>query len=68
MVKQENKKGLFSKLAFWSGDTEAESKQYQIKLTEDGPDTRTTVLDAEGNPETSATAVRILNLLYEKLK
>ena len=67
-LKEEKKKGLLSKLAFWSGDKEAETKQYQIKLVEDGADTRTSVLNSAGEPETSSTALRILNLLHEKLK
>lgn len=60
-------KGILSGLAFWSDDDEG-AKQYQIKLSDDGADTRAVVLDAEGQPETSVTGVRILTLLYEELK
>ncbi|WP_455234352.1 outer membrane protein assembly factor BamC [Thiogranum longum] len=60
-------KGVLSKMAFWSKDDE-KVEHYQIKLTDDGADTRAVVLDAEGNPETSVTAVRILTLLYEELR
>ena len=68
LVKAENRKGLFSRLAFWSKNDSSENDQYQISLTADGPETRVTVLDADGKPEMSPTAVRILNLLYEKLR
>ncbi len=68
LVKAENKKGLFSRLAFWSKDDSRENDQYQISLAADGSETRVTVLDADGKPEMSSTAVRILNLLYEKLR
>lgn len=64
---QTEKKGLLSKL-FSASDKDKEAKQYQIKLTGDGEDTRTNVLNATGEPEQSSTALRILNLLYEKLK
>ena len=64
--RSEDKKGLFSKLFRSDGDKEV--RQYQIRLTEDGADTRTSILNAEGEPEQSSTALRILNLLYEKLK
>ena len=60
-------KGLLSKLAFWSDDDQ-QVDHYQIKLNDDGADTRVTVLDAEGEPEVSATAVRILNVLFDELK
>ena len=65
--KSKNKKGLLSRL-FSSNDEASATRQYQIKLTEDGADTRTNILNAEGESEQSTTALRILNLLYEKLK
>jgi len=61
------KKGFLSGLAFWSDDDEG-AKRYQIKLSDDGADTRAVVLNADGQPETSVTGVRILTLLYEELK
>jgi outer membrane protein assembly factor BamC len=62
------KKGVLSKLAFWSGDEEEQAATYQIKLSEDGADTRVVVLNAAGEAETSVTAVRILTLLHEELR
>jgi len=61
------KKGVLSKLAFWSDD-EKDVATYQIKLHDDGADTRVVVLNEKGEPETSVTAVRILTLLYEELR
>ena len=66
-LKDQKDSGLLSKLAFWSSDEE-QVGHYQIKLSDDGADTRVVVLDEQGNPETSITAVRILNLLYDELK
>ena len=61
------KKGLLSKLAFWSGK-EDKVERYQIRLIDEGPDTRVRVLGEDGEPEKSATAARILTLLYEQLR
>ena len=66
-LKTEKSGGFLSKLAFWSDD-EQKVAHYQIKLSDDGADTRVVVLDAQGQPETSVTAVRILNVLYDELK
>ena len=63
-----DKKGVLSKLAFWSDDDEEQVATYQIKLSDDGANTRVVVLNAAGEPETSVTAVRILTLLYEELR
>jgi len=60
-------RGLLSKLAFWSSNEE-QVENYQIKLSDDGADTRIVVLNEVGDPEQSITAVRILNLLYDELK
>jgi outer membrane protein assembly factor BamC len=61
-------KGFLSKLAFWSSDDDQKVDHYQIKLSDDGTDTRVVVLNKDGKPEVSATAVRILNVLYDDLK
>jgi outer membrane protein assembly factor BamC len=62
------KKGVLSKLAFWSSSDDEKVVTYQIKLTDEGADTRVVVLDAAGKPELSVTAVRILTLLHEELR
>jgi outer membrane protein assembly factor BamC len=67
-LKGQKDKGLLSKLAFWSSDDEQKVQHYQIKLSDDGTDTRVVVLNEAGDPEASVTGVRILTLLYEELK
>ncbi len=64
----ENKQGVLSKLAFWSKEDKTQAKEHQIKLEGDGADTHVTILDADGKPEYSETAVRILTMLQEQLK
>ena len=64
-LKGPNKKGLFS--GWWGGDEE-KAEIYQIKLNDDGADTRVVVMNEAGEPETSVTGVRILTLLYEQLR
>ena len=66
-LKSQNQGGFLSKLAFWS-DKEQKAEHYQIKLSDDGADTRVVVLDKDGKPEKSVTAVHILNVLYDELK
>jgi len=42
---------------------------YQIKLTDDGADTRVMVLNEQGDSDASSvTPVHILKLLYEELR
>jgi outer membrane protein assembly factor BamC len=67
-LKGQKDKGLLSKLAFWSSDDESEVQHLQLKLTDDGADTRVVVLNSEGEHEASVTAVRILKLLFKELK
>ena len=67
-LKGQEDRGLLSKLAFWSSKKDREVQHLQIKLTDDGADTRVVVLDSEGEPEESVTAVRILTLLFNELK
>jgi len=67
-LKGQEDKGLLSKLAFWSSDDDKQVQRYQIKLTDDGDNTRVVVLNSEGEHETSVTAVRILTLLFNELK
>ena len=65
---KDQRKGVMSKLAFWSKDDGEGVETYQIKLHDDGTDTRVEVMDAAGEPEMSDTAVRILKLLEEELQ
>lgn len=67
-LKDEEKKGWLSKLAFWSKDDAPAANDYRIGLTEDGGSTRIVVLDKDGKREQSPTATRILTLLQEQLQ
>ena len=68
--KADKGKGLLSKLAFWSNDTDKDStaEKYQIKISEVSLNSEVSVLNTDGVTEESETAKRILNLLYEQLK
>jgi outer membrane protein assembly factor BamC len=66
--KDGTEKGWMSKLAFWHGGDEKSVAQYQVKLTSDGDQTRVIVRDQVGQPETSATAERILQLLNDEIR
>ncbi|ABI59004.1 outer membrane protein assembly factor BamC [Nitrosomonas eutropha] len=68
--KADKGKGLLSKLAFWSNDTDKDStaEKYQIKISEVSLNSEVSVLNTDGIAEESETAKRILNLLYEQLK
>lgn len=63
-------KGLLSKLAFWSSDTDKDlaTEKYQIKISEVGLNSEVNILNTDGIAEESETTKRILNLLYERLK
>ncbi|WP_292980713.1 outer membrane protein assembly factor BamC [Nitrosomonas sp.] len=63
-------KGLLSKLAFWSGDSDKDTaaEKYQIRISEVGLNSEVSVLNANGIADGSETAQRILNLLREQLK
>lgn len=63
-----DKPGFFGRL-FGRGSDKPESRpQYRVKLVSSNDTTQVTVLDAQGNPETSATGRRILNVLLNQLK
>jgi outer membrane protein assembly factor BamC len=65
--KAEEKKGFFSKLAFWRSNDINTVTQYRVKLTPEGDHTRVAVLNQAGQPETSATGKRILTLLQHEI-
>lgn len=62
------KTGVFSSLKFWSDKKAGEEELYQITLTEDQQLVKVVVNNDKGEPETSSTGERILNLLLEQLK
>jgi len=66
-----DERSTLDRLKFWKGKDEKKdpSKQYRIKVMESGDGTtRINVVDAEGNPNPSTTANRIIALLHEQLK
>lgn len=68
-LKQQERKGLLSRLAFWSDDDSIDREaQYQIQLQASGAQTNVIVRDMDGKRDNSKTAARILTLLEEQLK
>ncbi|MCU7800236.1 MAG: outer membrane protein assembly factor BamC [gamma proteobacterium symbiont of Lucinoma myriamae] len=65
---EEGGEGFFSKMKFWKDKVAVDQSKYQIKLFPRGDDTVIIVLDSNGQPDTSKTSYRILNLLHEQLK
>ncbi|MEC5217838.1 outer membrane protein assembly factor BamC [Actimicrobium sp. GrIS 1.19] len=61
-------KGFFSRLFTSSDDKAKGAQRYRVSVKEFGANSRVTVLNGAGNPETSSTADRILTLLNEQLK
>jgi outer membrane protein assembly factor BamC len=67
-TRSQEKKGLFSRMAFWkSGDAPDRAQTYQIRVEGDGQESRVSVYDEAGRRDTSATANQILSLLKEQL-
>ncbi|NEX18550.1 MAG: hypothetical protein C1943_18615 [Halochromatium sp.] len=67
-TKQEKKKGMLSKMAFWDGGKRPDkAKTYQIRVEGNDQESRVTVHDEAGQRDTSATAEQILRLLKEQL-
>jgi len=60
--------GFLSSLAFWKDDEKPESRLFLISVRSDGVKSQVTVLDKDGNKDSSKTATRILTLLHEQLK
>jgi outer membrane protein assembly factor BamC len=66
-----DQKSVVDKLQFWKGNGEKTdpSKQYRIKVYENAAGrTSVNVVDKEGNRNPSATANRIVSLMYDQLK
>ena len=60
--------GLFSRLKFWSSSPAKKNEQYQIAVRDMDTTAQVNVLSKDGKAEKSATASRILTLLYDQLK
>jgi outer membrane protein assembly factor BamC len=64
---ERKKKGLGSRLSFWK-KKDLGVEQYQVRLTEEQGKTRVTIHDANGQPDTSPTAQKILGLLKDEMR
>ncbi len=63
------KPSLWSRLAFWQSDApKGQSKDYRIVVAEAKAGTEVKVLSADGTPEKSDAAARILTVLQEDLR
>lgn len=67
-LKEDKKKGFLSKLKFWGDDEPKDAAQYRIVLIAQGDKTHVTVQDAQGQPDNSSTAKRILTLVQEQMQ
>jgi outer membrane protein assembly factor BamC len=67
-AKSGKERGFLDKLAFWRKDDPASRPQYRISVTEIAGASEVQVQGADGKPDNSATAKRILSLLLEQLK
>jgi outer membrane protein assembly factor BamC len=67
---KKDEKGMVDKLKFWQNDKNkaAAEAQYQVKLERADEGTEVSVVDKNGKTDRSATAGRILSMLYEQLK
>lgn len=63
---KKSERGWFTNV--FSSDTPVEAPSYRIILSDEGAQTRLTVADAEGNPDTTGVAPTILTLLAEQLR
>ena len=66
--KSDDNKGWLSKLKFWGSSNPKKNEQYRVLVTDGGERAEVNVLNKEGGKEQSATANRILSLLYDQLK
>ncbi len=62
------KPGLMSRMAFWRKDDLDTVKKYQIKVAGNETETRVSVLDEQGNPESTTNGGRILTLMQEQMR
>jgi outer membrane protein assembly factor BamC len=60
--------GLLSRMAFWKKNEVDPVKQYQVRVQGNETESRVTVLDASGNPDTSESSQRILTLMKEQMR
>ena len=67
--KSAENKGWLSKFKFWGNSPDKKkTEQYRVLVRDEGERAEVNVLNKEGDKERSATANRILTLLYDQLK
>jgi outer membrane protein assembly factor BamC len=68
--KSAQNKGFLSRFKFWGNSSKDNQKkeQYRVLVKDEGERAEVNVLNKEGGKERSATANRILTLLYDQLK
>lgn len=67
--KSAGEKGFFSRMFSWgSSDKPKAAQRYRVSVKENGTRSQVVVLNADGRPDTSSAAGKILNLLSEQLK
>ena len=66
--KTADNKGWLSRFKFWGSSDKQKNEQYRVLVKDEGERAEVNVLNKEGGAEQSATANRILALLYEQLK
>jgi outer membrane protein assembly factor BamC len=66
--KTADNKGLLSRFKFWGNSDKQKNEQYRVLVKDEGERAQVNVLNKEGGKEQSATATRILSLLYDQLK
>ena len=64
----EEKEGFFSKLKFWGEDRPERNVEYQVQVAAQDDISEVQVLDAQGRPDRTPTASRILKLIREQLR
>lgn len=67
-LKEDKKRGFFSKLKFWGDDEPESADQYRIVLIAQGDKTHVTVQNDQGQRDNSPTAKRILTLVQEQMQ
>lgn len=66
--KSAENKGWFSRFKFWGSSEKQKNEQFRVLVKDEGERAEVNVLNKEGGKEQSATANRILTLLYDQLK
>ena len=66
--KTADNRGWFSRLRFWGSSDKEKHEQYRVLVKDSGERAEVNVLNKDGGREISATANRILTLLYDELK